>query len=215
MESLLSRTGAGFQFTVKLPGSITHQGDDPSAYEAAFHEAVRPLSQGGRLAALVAQFPWSFRNSPAPRERLLRICLKAREIAPVVVEFRHNSWVGEQTYRLLAEEGLAWCSVDEPELPGLLPREMVVLSGLAYLRFHSRDGGRWWSEGGKERYHYRYTLEELDEWVPKIGRARMEAGQVFVFFNNCHAGHAARNAAELLQMLGESAVPPGSQGTLF
>ena len=55
----------------------------------------------------------------------------------------------------------------------------------------------------RERYHYRYTRKELEEWVPQIGKAKVEAGQVFVFFNNCHAGHAARNALEMAELLGE------------
>ena len=211
MASLAARTGAGFLFTVKLPGSVTHQGQLDNLPH--FLAAMAPLLECGRLAAFVAQFPGAVKNTQANRERVLRSCAPALAKAPVVVEFRHDSWCEPAVFGMLEEHGLAWCSVDEPGLPGLMPRELIILSGLAYLRFHSRDGERWWADGGKERYNYLYAREELEEWVPKIGRARIEAGQVFVFFNNCHAGHAARNARELLSLLG--AAPPSGQGLLF
>ena len=202
-ESLVRRTGDDFLFTVKLPGALTHEKGDADHAAARFLESMAPLLESGRLPLFVAQFPGSCRNSPEERSRVLRICSLVRDHAGVVVEFRHDSWARSEVYDLLRREGYSWCSVDEPDLEGLMPRELVRTSDIVYLRFHSRDGGRWYARDGKERYHYRYTRKELEEWVPKIGRAKMEAGQIFLFFNNCHAGHAARNALEMTELLGE------------
>lgn len=76
---------------------------------------------------------------------------------------------------------------------------------LAYVRLHGRNAKDWWNSPEGERYLYDYSEEELREWIPKIRELLKEAGRAVVFFNNCHLGHAVKNAKLLQKMLEESA----------
>ncbi len=116
---------------------------------------------------------------------------------------RNIGWATEAVYGLLRVHGLGFCCVDEPELEGLMPRDAVATSPTAYVRFHSRDAGKWYEGGGKERYNYLYDRSELEEWVPRTERLNDDAESVYIFFNNCHAGHAAVNAEQFSSMLSD------------
>jgi uncharacterized protein YecE (DUF72 family) len=51
------------------------------------------------------------------------------------------------------------------------------------------------------RYDYLYTEKELKEFVAPIKDIANMASTTFVFFNNCHAGKAVKNALMLMDML--------------
>jgi len=51
-----------------------------------------------------------------------------------------------------------------------------------------------------DRYDYDYSPPELESWLAKIQALSQQARRTYLFFNNCHAGHAARNA-KLMQNL--------------
>jgi uncharacterized protein YecE (DUF72 family) len=61
---------------------------------------------------------------------------------------------------------------------------------------------RWRHEKAEERYDYRYTPDELDEWIPKIQALADRSLRVYVFFNNHVRGQAPANARELKARLG-------------
>ena len=67
---------------------------------------------------------------------------------PVVIEFRHQSWVDgpaqDETVDLLRELGLGLCCVDEPQLRGNMPPVTAVTSSVGYVRFHGRNYADWW-----------------------------------------------------------------------
>ena len=52
-----------------------------------------------------------------------------------------------------------------------------------------------------ERYNYLYSEDELKEFLPPIKALSAKTSTLFVFFNNCHAGSAAKNAVMLAKML--------------
>jgi uncharacterized protein YecE (DUF72 family) len=76
-----------------------------------------------------------------------------------------------------------------------------VTTDLGYVRLHGRNARNWWGCGGGDRYDYLYSEEELKEWVAKIRAMSQTAKKTFVFFNNCHAGQAARNASLMKDLL--------------
>jgi len=51
------------------------------------------------------------------------------------------------------------------------------------------------------RYDYDYKPEELSEWVRKVAELAEQARRVYLFFNNCHAGQAARSAKLMQELL--------------
>jgi len=203
LERMVERTPEGFTFWVKANEATTHKRDRSVAGQ--FNEAIAPAREAGRLAGILCQFPYSFRNDQRSRAYLAEL---AEDFPhdPLVVEFRNIEWANQAVYDFLRHHKLGFCCVDEPKLEGLMPPVAVVTSPVAYLRFHSRDASKWYEGGGKERYNYLYQREELEEWLPRVQELHNEAENVYIFFNNCHAGHAAVNAAEFKALLAEIGV---------
>ena len=202
IERMVERTPDGFTFWVKANEATTHQLDRSVAPQ--FNDAVAPAREAGRLAGVLCQFPHSFRNWERNRGYLATLGEDFPGV-PLVVEFRNVEWCQPPVYDFLRRLGLGYCCVDEPELEGLMPRQAIATSSTAYVRFHSRDGSKWYA-GGDERYNYLYKPQELEEWIPRTQELADEAENVYIFFNNCHAGHAAVNAEEFKALLADLGV---------
>jgi hypothetical protein len=50
-------------------------------------------------------------------------------------------------------------------------------------------------------YNYRYSKEELSDWIPKI-REMSQGADVYGYFNNHYHGYAPENCVDVLEMLG-------------
>ena len=200
ISAMVKATPTGFRFAVKANEATTHK-LDPSVLDS-FKEAVEPAKVAQRLAGVLCQFPYAFRNTEQNRAYLAQLAKDLADFKPII-EFRHDSWIKPAVFDFLRANRLAYCSVDEPQIPGLVPRIAKVTSDIAYLRFHSRDASKWFGGEGKGRYDYLYTKEEMSEWLPKVKDLDSEAQSTYIFFNNCHAGSAAINATEFKQMLAE------------
>ncbi len=195
-ENMLARTPENFEFVVKANKAMTHQSGQEDAFKM-YRDAIHPLVESGRLIAVLAQFPWAFKNTPDNRNYLYYFRERLPD-TPLVAEFRHNSWQKQDVFDSMKELNISYCSVDEPKLRDLPDRRAVFTADPAYVRFHSRDAGKWY---GGDRYDYLYTEEELEEWLPKIEKLVKQAEIVCVFFNNCHGGQAAQNARRLAELL--------------
>ena len=197
---MAERTPPGFRFTVKLPAAATHERvRDPAVFDA-FLSAVTPLEQAGKLYGFLAQFPSSFRPGEESYAHLefLRARLSQRSL---FAEFRHESWARSATFALLESLGVGFCAVDEPRLPGLFPPIVRPTGPVGYVRLHGRNADAWWSGDGSSRYDYLYNDRELAAWATAIRQLEAHSRDTFVFFNNCHAGHAARNALRMAEIL--------------
>ncbi|MBD3349365.1 MAG: DUF72 domain-containing protein [Candidatus Eisenbacteria bacterium] len=196
------KTPDGFEFVVKLFKGMTHEIEDDATMYRAFAESVLPLKEAGKFGGYLAQFPWGFKNTPEARDHLCELRSRFGD-DPVFIEFRHNSWIRPETFDLLRAEGLGYCSVDEPDLKGLVPSLVDATTPVGYVRLHGRNAKNWWGRGGGDRYDYDYSAEELSEWKNKLLTLEEKVQKVYAFFNNCHAGHAARNAELMLELLGD------------
>ncbi|MFO0985295.1 MAG: DUF72 domain-containing protein [Planctomycetota bacterium] len=54
-----------------------------------------------------------------------------------------------------------------------------------------------------ERFGYRYSIEELREWLPGIRDLAEHAHEVHVLMNNCDRDSAVHNAKDLAELLAE------------
>lgn len=204
-EGMDRRTPPSFRFTVKAPGSITHLPADESPdpdQAAAFLACLEPLCASGKLAAVLAQFPTSFRPGPDSMRRLEHLRAWWPDVA-LVAEFRHRAWQGDETLVALRELDIGWCNVDEPRFSSLLRPGAEVTSAVGYIRLHGRNYGTWWKQerASHERYDYLYSPQELSEWIPRIAAVEEQSRECFVFFNNHHMGKAPANARQLAEML--------------
>jgi len=196
----------GFDFTVKLFSGITHepwknwhvaQVDRRLCRE--FVEAIKPLTQSGRLGCLLAQFPSSMRCTKHAWQYLLSL-RDAMGGLPLVYEFRHRGWVSEHTIAELKKAGIGFCAVDGPQVGSLMPLVPAVTSDIAYLRLHGRSKD--WYINPAHRYDYFYSEEELLRLIPIINNMASKSRRMYIQFNNCHAGAALRNVKMMQYLLG-------------
>jgi uncharacterized protein YecE (DUF72 family) len=202
LRRMEEKTPAGFEFVIKANQEMTHKASKDPALYRTFADAIQPIVEAGKFQGVIAQFPWGFKYSPDNLEHL-RFMKDSLSEYPLFVEFRNQSWVREDVFAEMENAGIGYCSVDEPHLRGLVPPIARVTTDLGYVRLHGRNAENWWGRGGGDRYDYLYSEEELKEWVDKIRTMSKKAKKTFVFFNNCHAGQAARNAGLMKELLGQ------------
>ncbi len=206
-ERMAARTPEDFQFMVKANGGMTHERTDNQSVFDEFETAIQPLVEANKLKGILAQFPWSFKNNEENRKYLRTYRDRLAEY-PLIAEFRHISWISEPLFGFLRELGISYCAVDEPNLPGLVPPRVEATSDLGYVRFHGRNAEAWWGGDAAQRYNYLYSEQELKEWIPKVKQLATSTQETYVFFNNCHAGAAAKNAKTMQDMLQPDLLKP-------
>ena len=205
------RVPQGFLFTVKLWQKFTH----PKMYKEAtgkeavisqqdvdlFNRSIEPLARYGKLGALLAQFPPSFKNDGFGQQ-ILNGVIKEFSQYKLAVELRHRSWSDDSdTARLLQENDVAWVQIDEPKFKTSLAQELPLTSDMAYFRFHGRNAEMWWEGNSETRYRYLYSLEEINELANKVKSAADQAKLSFVFFNNHWQAYAPHNAIDMMKTL--------------
>ncbi|MBN1440289.1 MAG: DUF72 domain-containing protein [Anaerolineales bacterium] len=199
IEAWLRKTPDDFLFTVKAFRGLTHERENPDF--AAFTGSIRPLAEAGKLGCVLAQFPNSFHPVPENKEYLKRMCSELPDL-PLVAEFRHTAWAKPETFEMLRGLGMGYCCVDEPQLRGLMPPAAVSTSPVGYIRFHGRNAAHWYEhKDPAERYDYRYSEKELEEWIPKIRKVEKDAEETYVYFNNHPHGHGVAGAKVLGRLL--------------
>ena len=161
----------------------------------------------GKLGAILLQFPPWFPISRANKDYILT-CAQRAAPRRVCVEFRNHTWMTDdnqaETLRFLAEHRLPYVCVDMPQgYPSSIPPVLAATSDLAVVRMHGHSD-KWTSKEIAERFGYRYSEGELDEWAPKIGRLAAEADTTHVVFNNCYSDYAHVNARQLAARLDRS-----------
>ncbi len=215
IEQMERRTPAGFRFMVKLNQAMTHECSLEPGLVRDFRAALEPLKAAGKFDGLLAQFPWGFRRTRENESHLaaLRASLAGE---PLFIEFRHASWATPDLAAWLRERRLGFCAVDEPRLESLMPPVTMLTGDDAYVRFHGRNARNWWGSRSSaaagaapretgaasgDRYDHDYRADELKEWVQKVRELAGQARRTYLFFNNCHAGHAARSAKLMQELL--------------
>ncbi len=213
-RSWARRTPADFTFSLKLYQKFTHPAmfaaatgaeacPDPSDV-AGFRSALDPIASAGKLAAVLAQFPPSFKSDNASREYLSWL-LDAFVDYPVAVELRHRSWSDdtERTSRLLGQFGSAWVQIDEPKFHfSIQQSHQPNVPGFYYMRLHGRNADAWWHHDRPEqRYDYLYTPTELRPIAETVATARRRVGQVYLYLNNHFAAKSVANAVQLKRAL--------------
>jgi len=211
VHNWVRHTPGDFLFTVKLWQKFTH----PRMYEAAtgeaaaisqrdvdlFHHSLEPLYKSGKLGALLAQFPSSFRND-RHGQQILSAVIRTFGQYRLSVELRNRSWSDDKhTAELLREHGVAWVQIDEPKFPSSIAADVPLTTDMAYFRFHGRNKETWWTGDSETRYKYLYSPEEIRELADKMKPAIERTNLAFAFFNNHWQGYAPRNAVDMKRAL--------------
>lgn len=200
LEQMEKKTPPGFHFVVKLNKAMTHdRSRDPALYRD-FKAILEPLKAAGKYDGLLAQFPWGFHRSLESIGQVEAVRALLPE-EPLFIEFRHDSWLTPELEPWLESLKLGFCSVDEPRLEHLFPPVTMRTTSDAYVRLHGRNAKNWWQGDRSSRYDYDYSKDELEEWLKKVQDLAEKSRRTYLFFNNCHAGQAARNAKLMQEML--------------
>jgi uncharacterized protein YecE (DUF72 family) len=232
-QAWADRTPAQFEFSIKLYQKFTHPGmyqervagslpldaattadrewlaaiTKPNQADLdEFRRGIDPLARAGKLGALLAQFPPSFKETPASRDYLANL-LAALAGYQVAVELRHRSWsdrLGE-TMALLNESRAAWVQIDEPKFKlSIRQNYLPNVEGFYYMRLHGRNVENWWRHAKSEdRYDYLYSADELREFSDTAGAARRLVKKLYLYTNNHFSAKSVANAAMIKQQLGE------------
>ncbi len=209
-SAMEQKTGNDFEFVVKGYKGFTHDPFDnriekkPDAekikeYIKKFKSSLTPFINKNKLGCVLLQFPVFFYPSKESEDYILN-CKKNLDGIKIVVEFRNSGWAKQRTFEFLKSNDLGYCVVDEPELPRLMPFINEVTSDIAYLRFHGRNKN-WFNAPASERYNYLYTDDELKGFIPEIKKMASSGAKTYIFFNNCHAGSAVKNATKMRDFL--------------
>jgi len=205
------RVPKGFLFAVKLWQKFTH----PKMFKEAtgeeaviaqsdidrFKKCLEPLAKYGKLGALLAQFPPSFKNDDYGKQ-ILGAMAKAFGGYKLAVELRHRSWSDDKdTAAFLREHDIAWVQIDEPKFSSSVAAEVPVTAETAYFRFHGRNAKDWWTGDSETRYRYLYSLEEIAGLAERVSTAAEKVKTLFAFFNNHWQAYAPRNANDLKKAL--------------
>ncbi len=205
-----------FMFSVKMPGSITHDAltqDIRKAVELAegFESSVLSIFSGkGVMGACLIQLPPGIGEGNLETLYGFLSTLSTRKYR-YVVEPRNRELFGDSKFAgRLAELEAGYVISDSPM--------NVIETGNSgkescYVRLHGRNNEGWKSPSDMmTRYNYSYSEEELASISEYVSRISSGSDDVFVYFNNHPFGNAPRNASRLSDMLGLKGDP---QGTLF
>lgn len=214
-ERLDRRSPATFRFSVKAPGGVTHvpaDGVPDDLLADQFSAAIEPIRATGKLGAVLAQFPHSFRPGKDAYHRLEWV-RRTWPNLPLIAEFRHRDWQRGEVLRRLGGLGIGWCNVDEPGYSSLMRPSAERTSDVGYVRFHGRNAQSWWKHReASERYSYLYTDAELADWLPRIAEVEEKTTDTYVFFNNHRNGQATVNALQMAKLL-DVALPDAIEST--
>ncbi|WP_127575969.1 DUF72 domain-containing protein [Paenibacillus barengoltzii] len=216
----LAETPSDFTFIIKAYQGMTGHSrgktpfGGPGEMFQAYLDSIHPVVESGRLKAVMFQFPPWF-DCTAEHVRQLRAIRKWMGNLPLALEFRHQSWFTpanrERTLEFMRQEGWIHIVCDEPQIgQGSVPTVLEPTDPeLTIVRMHGRNAAGWSQASAPNwreiRTLYRYSLEELQEWVDMLDQLLSKGTQeICMVFNNNSGGDAASNALDMMGLLGQS-----------
>jgi uncharacterized protein YecE (DUF72 family) len=174
----------GFIFSVKASRYMTHMKKlkDPEQPISHFLGRVKLLER--KLGPILFQLPPKWHSN---LERLKDFLTNLPRDYRYAFEFRDPSWFGEQTEKVLAEKGAAFCIYD---FEGRMSPSSVT-SDFVYIRLHGPDGA----------YRGSYDNGPLEEWAQAFSSWADAGKEIFCYFDNDEKGYAVQNALKLKEMV--------------
>ena len=193
-----------FTFWIKVFQDFTHKRVIKKEDVENFKQAVAPLQNAGKLAGLLAQFPYSFKLNSDNFAYLHNLTRRFSEYTQAV-EFRHNSWNHRDVLDLFSRDNIIYVNIDQPVISLSLPLTAhQTHPDTTYFRLHGRNYKSWFSNEGRDaRYDYSYSTMELNKIAEVIKKLKEQAKKIFVAGNNHYKGSAVKNLIELKKILKE------------
>ena len=176
----------GFLFAVKASRFITHIKKLRNVGEALETFLSRARLLEDKLGPILYQLPPNMKRSERVLEEFLRLLPRG---LLHVFEFRNESWLEKNVFKLLEKYGAGFCIFD---MPGLTT-PLVATADFAYVRFH----------GSTLMYGGCYSDEELKRWAGQLSQLCQGLRAAYIYFNNDAEGFAVRNAQTLRELLAD------------
>jgi uncharacterized protein YecE (DUF72 family) len=170
-----------FTFSIKVHRSITHynrlKGKRSVELWGRFRKTLEPII--GKIDFWLFQMPPNYKYSQENIDRIRNFFKDMPQPLKkdrnnnnnnTVIEFRDSSWWEKQPIKEIEKVGISFCSVDAPSLP----RSIVAINGIVYLRLH----------GSENWYTDIYSEKELDKLLLQIKKA--EVSKKAIYLNNDH-----------------------------
>lgn len=189
VQGWIRNTPTGFKFSLKLPQLITHKKRLENIEDdiTQFLDLIKPLSDSGKLGAVLVQLPPSFtKKSAKTLENFFHLLPSDFSYA---VEFRDKSWEEKDTFTLLERYKISSVITDSP-----LDLATDLTTDWAFVRYHGRGQKIW--------YDYKYSEQEISMLAKKLQEIQEMTSVVYGYFNNHYGGNAVENALQLIQMRG-------------
>ncbi len=174
-----------FCYAVKGSRFITHMKKlkDPQSSSEKFFLVAERL--GKKLGPILFQLPPRWKLNAERLEEFLEMLPGEHKYA---IEFRDESWLVPEVYRLLRKHNAAFCIHDFADMK--VPRE--ITADFTYIRFHGPTSAKYWGS---------YPDRELRAWADQIEQWRRKLSSVYAYFNNDPEGAALKNALRLKQFV--------------
>ncbi|WP_370459834.1 DUF72 domain-containing protein [Pusillimonas sp. ANT_WB101] len=178
----------GFQFSVKIPRTISHtlRLRNADSTMRAFLDGVTAL--GEKLGCLLLQLPPSLALNPPAANDFFTMLRRLTNVR-VVCEPRHESWFTPASAALMTSAGIACVRAHPLPVPNVEPAGHL---DTLYIRLH----------GAPKTYYSAYDEVFLDAVALKITDAHRAGSEVWCIFDNTARGEAIPNALSLMKLLG-------------
>lgn len=191
------RVPDGFTFCAKMPRVITHDKALLNIQLELDTFLRRITLLGDKLGVIVIQFPASFHRRQEERLRAFLPLLPGD--LRFAVEFRNTSWDHPDTFALLREARVAWCTTHWQGLPPVVE----LTTDFVYFRlvgFHDEFTRL------DEVQHDRTA--ELEHWATIIRDLAPQVNRIYVYINNHYEGHSPSTLNRLKRLLALPVVEP-------
>jgi uncharacterized protein YecE (DUF72 family) len=199
------RTPPRFTFALKLPREITHEmnlrkGSAATLEEFCDHARLLHDKLAATLIQLPPQFDATAENARALAGFLPRLPTDLR----FAVEFRHASWMNEETIQMLNRHKVALALVEGQWITRRAQWRWVeeLSAEFAYVR--------WMGARDLTRFDEVQRPQErnLELWAEAVRRLTLRVEHVFAYFSNFYEGFAPASANSLKRLLGQPTVSP-------
>lgn len=177
-EGWRAQAPGDFTYALKAPRRITHDRRLANADDLAATFCERARGLGPHLGTLLFQMPPTFR---ADLPRLAAFLARLPRDLRTAFEFRHDSWLTDDTYRTLADHGAALCIADFGD------KTTPVVPTARHGYFRLRDEG--------------YTGADLARWVDQARAHDADWDDLFVYFKHEEEGKGPEFAAAFRRLL--------------
>ncbi|MGE5828378.1 MAG: DUF72 domain-containing protein [Micromonosporaceae bacterium] len=179
-----AQTPHGFCFAVKMSRYLTHirRLREPAEPVARFLDRAAGL--GHQLGPVLLQLPPTL---TVDTDALAAVLARFPSGLRVAVEPRHRSWWTPAVQETLSAHGAALCWADRL---GRRLTPLWVTAEFGYLRLHE----------GRAQPRPQYGRRALAAWLGRVRAAYPTGAEVYVYFNNDHAGAAVANARTFAAM---------------